>query len=228
VAEPRRRVGCRSARLLPVPPAACSSALHVGERVGPGTPRLCDTSAGRLSPAPAQLVADPVFQSDRRCYRLPLTLPLNRPQTRWHGFARVARICTVWPAHASTEIHWLQRVGRFGPLSQGENTGSNPVRAASEKSQVSVHFRCAYHRIGGGACHSLCHSIGRDSMRLQHHLGMCSTRCPGAMPLAELVMVPWTDRNTSRMWCQVNLLESLRRPSSRWEWLSPARRCENR
>ena len=36
---------------------------------------------------------------------LPLTLPLNRRQTRCYGFARVARICTVWPAHAPTEGH---------------------------------------------------------------------------------------------------------------------------
>jgi hypothetical protein len=34
---------------------------------------------------------------------LPLTLPLNRRETRCYGFTRVGRICTVWPAHASTE-----------------------------------------------------------------------------------------------------------------------------
>jgi hypothetical protein len=99
-----------STRRVPVcaPPAGTAGRVLVSpphrERALTGTPRLSDTSAGRLSPAPAQLGADPVFQSDR-CYRLPLTLPLNRPQTRWHAFARVARIRTVWPAHASTEGH---------------------------------------------------------------------------------------------------------------------------
>jgi hypothetical protein len=33
---------------------------------------------------------------------------------------------------------------------------------------------------------------------------------------AEVVTAPWTERNTSRMWCHVNLLEPPRRPSSRW------------
>jgi hypothetical protein len=36
---------------------------------------------------------------------LPLTLPLNRRETHCYGFTRVGRICTVWPAHASTEGH---------------------------------------------------------------------------------------------------------------------------
>ncbi len=187
------------------PPAGTAGrvlvSLHIGERALTGTPHSSDTSPGRLLAPP---LSSSLIRSSRvvggatACHSFCHSIGRKRVGTGSHGLYESVLFGLL--------THQLKATGRNGldgsdhPL-KVKTRVRTPYGLPARNPRSTATFRCDYVRTGGGGCHSLCHSIGTDSVRAQQHVRDGSTPCAGAMLLVALVVTPRTDRNTSRMWC---------------------------